>query len=157
MTNDYARAYTEVLEILKFLPKEEYNKIPSDKIAFYEKYKDNNYDYKFDITKSLEEQKISKETNAIIVTLFRDFFATQIQKEKLEIILKQNEKENQEELRRKYNPDNVFHNNIANVEFNSNNSVTNETSMCEYKNSFFDKIKKWFKRLFYNKNYRNKS
>lgn len=35
MTNTYARAYTEVLEILNHFSKEEYNKIPEEKISFY--------------------------------------------------------------------------------------------------------------------------
>mgnify|MGYP007072994665 FL=1 len=35
MINTYSKAYTEVFEIIKYLPKEEYNKIPKDKIEFY--------------------------------------------------------------------------------------------------------------------------
>ena len=153
MKSSYARAYTEVLEILEFLPKEEYNRIPREKIAFYEKYRDKNYNYKFDEKKTLEEQKISKEANAIIVTLFRDFFATQTQKEKLEIILKQNEKKYQKELIEKYNPDNIFKNQITNTKLISNEKIVKETAIVEYKKSFFEKIKSWFKSLFYNKNY----
>ena len=40
MVNEYSRNYTEVLEILKYIPIDEYNKIPKQKIEFYEKYKD---------------------------------------------------------------------------------------------------------------------
>ena len=40
MNNTYRRAYTELLEILKYLPQEEYEKIPKEKIEFYEKNKD---------------------------------------------------------------------------------------------------------------------
>lgn len=35
MTNTYSNAYTEVLEILSHLSKEEYSKIPIDKINFF--------------------------------------------------------------------------------------------------------------------------
>ena len=35
MTNIYAKAYTEVLEILNHFSKEEYSKIPQEKIDFY--------------------------------------------------------------------------------------------------------------------------
>ena len=35
-TNLYAKAYTEVLEIISYFSKEEYSKIPSEKIEFYE-------------------------------------------------------------------------------------------------------------------------
>ena len=34
MTNTYARAYTEVIEILIHFSKEEYNKIPEEKNQF---------------------------------------------------------------------------------------------------------------------------
>ena len=66
------------------------------------------YNFNFDISKSLEEQEFLRETNAIIVTLFRDFFATEKQKEKLQKILIDNEEKYQEELRKKYNPDDLF-------------------------------------------------
>ena len=46
MTNNtYARAYTEILEIIKYFPKEEYAKIPKEKIEFYRKNMDTNYNY----------------------------------------------------------------------------------------------------------------
>ena len=35
MTNSYAKAYTEVLEILSHFSAEEYSKIPQEKINFY--------------------------------------------------------------------------------------------------------------------------
>ena len=105
MNDNYARAYTEVLEILNYLPNEEYNKIPKWKIEFFNKNKDNNYIYTFD-----KLENISKEANAIIVSLFRDYFATPIQKEKLDKILNQNEIKYQENLSEKYNPDSIFKN-----------------------------------------------
>ena len=108
MKSNYPKAYTEVLEIIKYLPKEEREKIPAEKIKFYEQNCDKEYEFKFDISKPIDEQKTLRETNAIIIILFRDYFATPEQKEKLEKILIQNEKKHQEELREKYNPDNIF-------------------------------------------------
>ena len=106
--NNYPKAYTEVLEIIEYLPKEEQDKIPAEKIKFYEQNCDKEYEFTFDISKSIDEQKTLRETNAIIVLLFRDYFATPEQKEKLEKILQQNEEKHQQELREKYNPDNIF-------------------------------------------------
>lgn len=34
INSKYAKAYTEVLEIIKYFPQEEYDKIPKEKIAF---------------------------------------------------------------------------------------------------------------------------
>ena len=108
MNENYKKAYTEVLEIIKYLPEEEYEKISKERIKFFEENCDQNYNFNFDISKSLEEQEFLRETNAIIVTLFRDFFATEKQKEKLQKILIDNEEKYQEELRKKYNPDDLF-------------------------------------------------
>ena len=41
----YAKAYTEVLEIIKHFPEEEYNKIPKEKIEFYKANRDKNYNF----------------------------------------------------------------------------------------------------------------
>lgn len=110
MDSTYAMAYTEVLEILKYIPREEYDKIPKEKIEFYQRNKDNNYFYTFDVSKPINEQKISRKANSIIVSLYMQYFATPIEKENLELILKQNEEKYQKELREKYNPDNLFKN-----------------------------------------------
>ena len=45
MNNTYSLSYVEVLEILKHIPKEDYEKIPKEKIEFYENNKDKNYIY----------------------------------------------------------------------------------------------------------------
>lgn len=108
MTNNYAKAYTEVLEILNYLPQEEYEKIPQEKIDFYEANCDKEYEFVFDISKPIEEQEILRETSIIMIILFRDYFATTEQKEKLQKILQQNEEKYQNELREKYNPDEIF-------------------------------------------------
>lgn len=147
MTNTYAKAYTEVLEIIKYLPSEEYKRIPKEKIIFYENNKDNSYNYNFDSTKSLNEQEVSREARAIIVSLFRDFFCTPIQKEKLQKMLLNNEQKYQEELRKKYNPDNLFKN--KKEEKVEEYIVTNETTMIEYKESILKKIINKIKKIFH--------
>lgn len=139
MTTNYARAYTEVLEILNFLPNEEYEKIPKEKIDFYERNKDNNYVYTFDASKSLDTQNISREANAIIVSLFRDFYATEMQKQKLNNILVNNENKYQKQLREQYNPDDIFKKSDKEPEIEQEISQDN-VSMIEYKESIFRKI-----------------
>ena len=49
MENTYEKAYVEILEILKYIPMREYNKIPKERIEFFEKNKDKNYQYKYDV------------------------------------------------------------------------------------------------------------
>ena len=84
--------YTEALTILKYYLKEEdYNKIPKDKIEFFEKSSDSEYKYKIDKTKPFVEQNISRRANTIIVYLYREYFANEEEKRILDQILNLNE------------------------------------------------------------------
>lgn len=107
----YANAYREVLEILKYIPIEDYDKIPKNRINLFKAYANNDYAFWYDITKTLDEQNVSKTAKAIIAILFRDYWATELQKEK--IIAKQNYDRMQLEEKKKerYNSDNIFENN----------------------------------------------
>lgn len=108
MTREYSIACTEVLEILKHLPKEEREKIPEDEIEFYEENKAVDYAYKFDPNKPIEDQNVSKLANAIIITIFRDYFANETQRKLLSEILKENVNKVENKRREKYGPEKVF-------------------------------------------------
>ena len=108
MSNNYAKAYKELLEIIKHFPLEEYNKIPKEKIKFYEENMDKNYNFTINPEIDLKVQNVSKEAGAILVTLFRDYFATEEQKQKIEELIILNEKKSEITKRKKYNPNNLF-------------------------------------------------
>lgn len=142
---EYANAYSEVLEILKYIPIKDYNKIPKNKIELFEKNANNEHRFKYNPYKTLEEQNVTKRAKAIIAILFRDYWANEIQREK--IIKKQNYDRIKldEQKREKYNPDNIFKNKgIKYIE----NPTSNIVSMIQYKESVFksilDKIKSIF-------------
>lgn len=140
---EYANAYSEVLEILKNISKEDYEKVPSEKIDLFEKNANKNYNFQYDTNLTLDEQNVSKRAKAIIAILFRDYWATPEQREK--ILAKQNYDRIQIEKNKKkqYNVDNIFKNKERKVEI-----VENSVSTIEYKESIFSKIKKWFKQTF---------
>lgn len=136
----YANAYSEVLEILKYIPVEDYNKIPKTKTELFKINANNDYSFTYNPSKTLEEQEVSKLTKGIIAILFRDYWATEIQRNK--IITKQNydrikiEKEKQE----KYNAD-IFKNRNNRYEYNGEkDNNTNELAMIKYKESLFKKL-----------------
>lgn len=106
--NKYAVAYSELLEILKYIPIEDYNKIPKTKLAFFEANTSKDSTFSYDPNKSLEEQNVSKITKGIIILLFRDYWATETQKNK--IIAKQNydRMKLEEEKKKMYNPNMIF-------------------------------------------------
>ena len=81
----YANAYTEVLDILKYISKEDYEKIPKSKIKVFEENSNKNYNFTYDENKTLDEQNVSEITKVIIAILFRDYWAT---KEQRYIIIK---------------------------------------------------------------------
>lgn len=144
VNNKYAKAYKEVLEIIKYFPENEYNKIPKEKIEYFKNNMDKNYEFRIDPNIDLSKQKISNEANAIIVTLFEDYFATEEQKAKIKEILKLNQKKEEQEKREKYNPDDIFKN--ANKIENTQNNEQ-ETALIEYKENFFTKFKNFVLKL----------
>lgn len=98
----YANAYTEVLDILKYISKEDYEKIPKSKIKVFEENSNKNYSFTYDESKTLEEQNVSEITKAIIAILFRDYWAT---KEQRYIIIKKQQEikeQKQKELMAKF-------------------------------------------------------
>ena len=108
ITKEYAMAYTEVIEILKYVPDEDVQKITKDKLDFYKANMDTEYNYKLDMEKDFEEQEMSDITKAIFANIFRDYWATPYQKERIEAKEKYDLEKIEEEKREKYNPDNIF-------------------------------------------------
>ena len=104
MTSNYKKAYTEVLEILSHLSKEEI-------IDYYKENMDVDYAYHIDPQKPLDEQYISSEANAILVTLFRDYFANESQKDVLKKMLDLNQEILERVKKEKYNANDIFKNN----------------------------------------------
>ena len=135
--NKYAIAYSEVLEILKHIPLEDYNKIPKTKIELFETNADNEYTFNYDPSKTLEEQNVSNITKGIIILLFRDYWATEIQRNK--IIAKQNyDRMKLEE--KKYNPDNIFINHYKSLSID-NTENNQELALIKTNNM------KWYKKI----------
>ena len=153
VSKSYSKACTEVLEIVKYLPKNEYDKIPQEKIKFFEDNKDDSYEFSINPEKTLEEQNISIEANSIIVVLFRDYFASEQQKEKLKVILEQNDAKYQEEIRNKYNPNDIFKNRNSDIkEEEFNKEIKSNNLPIEVKEeSFFKKLINYIKNLIFKK------
>lgn len=141
---EYSKAFVEVLEILSYIPKEEYRKIPEEKIEIFKANMDKDYKFKINPNEELSNQKISKEANAILITIFRDYFATEGQKEKLEKILNFNQKKEEEDKHNKYNPDKIFEKTDIKLE-----EYKEETNLQEIKKeTFFEKFINYIKNIF---------
>ncbi len=147
MINTYAKAYTEVLEILKYFSEEEYSKIPQEKIEFYKNNMDKNYNYNINPNIDLSKQYISKEANAILITLFRDYFATESQKKTLNNLLNQNQNKLENIRREKYNSNNIFSKNYRNIDIEDKENKQ-ELALIEINDmKWYKKIWKFIKEL----------
>lgn len=115
---DYAKAYTELLEILKYVSKNSLEKIPKENLEMYNLNKDKNYNYEYDNNLEFEDQKMSRLTRILIANIYIQYWASEEERK----ILNQRDKEELEQIeiekRNTYNPDNLFANRrkINNVE-----------------------------------------
>lgn len=84
----YSNACKEVVVLFDyFLDDNDLSKIPEKQIEHIKKNANQQYNYFIDESKVLEEQEISKEAKAIIVSLYKKYFTTSEQKKKVDEIL----------------------------------------------------------------------
>lgn len=84
-------------------------KIPNKLIeALQEKADELGRKVNLDYTKSYKEQRISEEARGILTLIYRDYWCSKEEKERLNQLIEENEQKYQEELRDKYNPDKIF-------------------------------------------------
>ncbi len=150
MMDKYPKAYKEVIEILKFVPKESAQKIPKTMIDTFKTKMDKDYDFTVDINKSFEEQDLLDETKAILANIFRDYWATPYQKERIEAKERYDRQKMEEEKRKKYNVD-IFKRNENTVEqeVTENTDKNNNLPIEAKKENFFEKIISFFKKMFH--------
>ena len=109
MNDTYEKSYVEVLEILKHIPKKEYDMIPKEKIDFYKANSDKTYKYVY------SSQITSRKTYSIIVSLYKNYIATNEKKLKIDNLLRKNLKKEEIKKEEKYNPNDLFKNKKVNT------------------------------------------
>ena len=151
MEENYHKAYKEVIEILKYVPQESVNKIPKTTLETFEKKMDKDYVFNIDINKSFEEQNLLEETKDIFAVIFRDYWATPYQRERILAKEKYDLEKLEEEKREKYNPNNIFKKKDANDSISLDNELHNNTNLPieVKKEKFYEKIINFFKNLFH--------
>lgn len=145
MEKKYARAYTEVLEILKHIPEDELERIPKAELQYYEDNCDKNYKYEYNQELDVDKQAISREANTVIVALYMNYFANENQKGIIEKILKQNSIEEEKAKSEKYDVNKIFEKNQQNNEINNENLPVD---ISKNENNFIKRIINKIKSLF---------
>ena len=143
---DYNKRLVEVDEILNYLSEEDYEKIPKDIIEVIKENKDTEYTWKYDTSKSLKEQDVSRDTIAFLAYLNMEYLLNEQQKNLMQKIHEENEKKLELEKSEKYNPDDLFKNSQKFVEKEVN---TEPKEMVVYKENIFLKIFRKIK-IFFN-------
>lgn len=133
------QAYSEIDEFLGLLSEEQRNEIPKKLREFFKKEKDQEYKKNIDKDIPIKDQNLKEETLAIIALLNLQYWCKdQEEKKRLQAIYAQNEKEYQDMLYKKYNPNNIFKKKEENV--TENNTKQEDMQMVEYKEPIFKSI-----------------
>lgn len=135
--------YSEVYQVLNLLGNEYIDKLPKSLFNMLKEKRNLDYNpyYKEDIP--LNKQNIKKETVAIIALLHLNYWCdNEKEKNELKQILKNNEDRYQNELRIKYNPENIF------KKHKPENIVQNQDSIIQYKVPLFKKFISKIKSMF---------
>ena len=146
MVNErYAVAMSETLHYLKGINQNDLDRIPNKFIQFLNDNCLIDYECNFDYTKPLKELDISNEARGLIAMICLNYWCTnQEQKEIFKKHLTENELKYQEELRKKYNPDNIFNNKPTYVKesIKESNIQEGNIAMVEYIEL------KWYQKIF---------
>ena len=139
---------SEIYCLLKHFPKTYIDKLPQELLNLIKQNSDSKYFIEVDVTKPLEQQDISNETKNTIVVFKYNYWSNEYEKRNIIKRLEDNEKNYQDKLREKYNPDNLFSKKIDNIMETKNN----EMQLIEYRESALKKILNKIRAFFKNKN-----
>lgn len=142
MKPEYREAFEEIYEIFGLMPMELLNKIPTRFYEMIEEERDSNYSP--NIQEPLEKQKLKNETVIILGLIYRDFLCSPDEKKRLQEKdakeLQEAEKELEEQIREKYNPDDIFK--------NRNRVVPQEEQPSEETRMTIVQEEKWYQKIF---------
>ncbi len=138
MENLNKRAVSEVIQILNHTEKEIIERIPEKFIKFLFDNADKEYEPDIDFFDENWENSIDEDAKALLAIIYRDYIASDNEKNEL-LEEERTERAKQEELlREKYNPDNLFK---SKQENDRPKEVVSNTQLEEIKEI------SWYKRL----------
>ncbi len=149
ITGNYDKAYAEVIEVLNYIPLEDYKKIPKKYIEYMEENSDENSSFVYNIALPFEKQNISDAAKDILGMIFRLFIISQDKRNKLNVKDKEDKNNEERENQIKYNPDNLFKNRKVQKFANKKSNEYQENSLITIKEeSFFTKFLNFVKKIF---------
>lgn len=162
MVSTFKASCTEVYEIIKKMPKDELEKIPKKEIDFLEKNMDKSYFFECNKNIFNEDFNLSLEAKTMIVILWEKYFASDLQKQKLKVVLEKNQKKVEEENSKKYSYDKLFEENRKKINSQEENDRRFKINENEEKNlvvikkeNMLNKIKNFLKHFYCKINKKN--
>ena len=138
MTVEYQRSLTELNVILNYMNIEHVKKIPTKFINFINNNMDKDYIPNINKNIPIDQQELRKDTKILLSLIYRNYWCdNELKKDLLNQDLI-NKKNFEQELREKYNPDNIFKNN----QHKEKTVVETHTELVEYKEH------KWYQIIF---------
>ncbi len=133
------RAISEVIAILNHTDKEIVEKIPEKFIKFLFENADKEYNPTIDFYNNNWDDTIEEDTKAILAIIYRDYIV--LENERIELLKEEREEKikNEQELREKYNPDDIFKRKQQKEPINN---AVNNLQLIEIKET------PWYKRLY---------
>lgn len=149
LSNITRQAYSEVTEIINLLDEDDRKKIPLNLRKYFEKERDKKYNKTIDLSVSMKEQGLKRETIAIIAMLNLNYICNdKSEKEKLQKKYGENERKYQEELSQKYNINNIFKSSIEEENTDDLDNIQEEKALIVKKEKFLSKVIRFFKKIF---------
>ena len=105
---EFSNAIAEVMDILDHTNKKDVNKISPKFMDYLRKNCSTTYKPNLDHTKRIKDMQLREYTIGILSVIYSKFWCNDEQAKEFNKELDINEKEYQIELRKKYNPDNIF-------------------------------------------------
>ncbi len=104
----YPDAATEIIEIFKFVEEPVLEKIPEKLKNELERISNKEYNFKFDETKTLNEQKLLPATKELLSAIFIKYCCREEDGNEILVACRENDIRLEEEKRKKYDPDKIF-------------------------------------------------
>lgn len=133
------KAVSEVIDVLKHSEIEVTQKIPKKFIEFLTKNSDRDYIPNIDYSEENWENSIEEDAKVLIALIYRDYIMSEEEKEKV----KEEAEKQEQEIREKYNPDNLFKKN-SKIE---NEKSQDDTEQEVQKSLLIIKEEKWYERI----------
>lgn len=137
-----SRTYSELYGILNLLGNSYINKLPSKLYQLIISQKEDSYNPRYNSIQDLKNSNLSEHTLPMLMLFHINYWCEdENDKKQIQYILKKNE----EEIKEKYDIENMFK---KREEYHPKEEQQSETQILEYKENFFDKIKKIIKNIF---------